>query len=245
VSTRQFLTFTLYAPVAAFGAVAVGEQRDGWDRPARSAVLGLLAAALGIDRAEEERHAALESGYSLALRMDAPGVAFTDYHTAQIPPQRRGRQFRTRAEELAVADLQTVLSFRAYRADALCVVALWARATPPHTLDALSDALRRPAYTLYLGRRACPLGLPLRPRLIDAADALAALAMHDLERPAPEAALRRHLNARPNPVALDPDGLPPGMQADRIETRRDAVANRGRWQFALREEAVVLPATHP
>ena len=43
----DFLTFALAAPLAAMGEIAVGERRGSWDRPGRSAVLGLIAAVLG------------------------------------------------------------------------------------------------------------------------------------------------------------------------------------------------------
>jgi hypothetical protein len=39
---RAFLAFTLYAPLASFGALAVGERRETWDRPANPA--GRIAA---------------------------------------------------------------------------------------------------------------------------------------------------------------------------------------------------------
>ena len=89
----------LYAPLAAMGDIAVGERRGGFDRPARSAVLGLVAAALGIDRADEEGHAALDRGYRMAQRVRARGTLVEDYHTVQAPPRtarRAGRRGGTR-----------------------------------------------------------------------------------------------------------------------------------------------------
>ena len=49
----RFLLFTLYAPMGSFGEIAVGERRMSWARPGRSAILGLVAAAQGVDRADE------------------------------------------------------------------------------------------------------------------------------------------------------------------------------------------------
>jgi CRISPR system Cascade subunit CasD len=43
------------APLASFGAIAVGQCRPSWDRPAKSAALGLVAGALGLDRSDAER----------------------------------------------------------------------------------------------------------------------------------------------------------------------------------------------
>ena len=123
----EFLTFALAAPLAAMGDIAVGERRGGWDRPGRSAVLGLVAACLGLTREDEAAHAALESGYGLALCRQRLGPLLADYHTAQVPPRQRGRRFATRAEELAAQDFETILSRRDYRTDFLVLGALWQR----------------------------------------------------------------------------------------------------------------------
>ena len=84
---RQFLLFQLYGPLSAWGDVAVGEERPSATHPGRSAILGLLAAAKGIRRHEEEKHLAMENGYGLAVLMESPGIFLRDYHTTQVPPQ--------------------------------------------------------------------------------------------------------------------------------------------------------------
>ena len=114
----RFLLFTLYAPMGSFGEVAVGERRMSWARPGRSAVLGLVAAAQGIDRTDDAAHRRLEVELHYAVRTDAPGRPFMDYHTAQTPKARRGRTFATRREELESDSLNTVLSAREWRTDA-------------------------------------------------------------------------------------------------------------------------------
>jgi CRISPR system Cascade subunit CasD len=101
-----FLTFTLAAPLASFGGVAVGERRGSDDRPAKSAIIGLLAAALGIEREDEETHAALAREFFCAVRIEnfkvrAPRRLMTDYHTAQSPPRGRNQRFATRRHEVA------------------------------------------------------------------------------------------------------------------------------------------------
>ena len=58
----DFLIFQLQGPMAAWGEVAVGEDRGSRDDPGVSALSGLLAAALGVDRADEASHAALARG---------------------------------------------------------------------------------------------------------------------------------------------------------------------------------------
>ncbi len=237
----RFLIFTLYAPMASFGEIAVGERRMSWARPGRSAVLGLVAAALGIDRADEGVHQQLEAGLYYAVRVDAAGRPFIDYHTAQTPKTRKGRSFATRREELESDDLNTVLSSREWRVDACFTVVLWPRLERTLDLEEIARALRNPRFVLYVGRKAAPLGLPLAPEIVEADTFMAAL---DARRPNDEerSVLQRIGidGVEPGAIAFDHDA--PGAPVEtRVERRRDAVASRVRWQFADRLERVVIP----
>jgi CRISPR system Cascade subunit CasD len=127
------LVFLLHAPLGAMGGVAVGERRAGFDRPGKSAIAGLVAAGLGLDRSDEAAHLALAHGYGLGLGEIVPGRLLYDYHTAQTPPQHQNRRFATRREELAVDGLGTILSVREYRTDPAYLVVLWPRGTPRWT----------------------------------------------------------------------------------------------------------------
>jgi HAD superfamily hydrolase (TIGR01549 family) len=85
-------------------------------------VLGLVAACLGLDREDEEAHAAVETGYGLAMRRQRLGSLLADYHTAQVPPRQRNRHFATRAEELVAGDWpSTSRGAVARHAAALCL----------------------------------------------------------------------------------------------------------------------------
>ena len=140
----EHLIFLLHAPLGAMGGVAVGERRAGFDRPGKSAILGLVAAGLGVERSAEASHTALADGYGLGLGEIASGRMLFDYHTAQTPPRRKNRRFATRREELAVDDLGTILSVREYRTDPAYLVVLWSRKAPKWSLGQFVDALRRP-----------------------------------------------------------------------------------------------------
>lgn len=238
-----FLTFHLVAPMASFGAIAVGERRPGWDRPARSAVLGLIGACLGVKRDDEPGQQALASDYHLALLCHAPGLLLADYHTAQMPSAKRGRRFATRAQELAAPDLNTVLSRRDYRTGAWHLGAVWPKTEHPRwSLDQLAAAMSRPVFVPSLGRKSCPLGLPLAPRIADAADPVAALTDRHAAAPSDIMVLRATLATHPAPltVTLDADLIDPDT-APMVQSRRDQPLSRMRWQFDLRREAV-LPA---
>lgn len=164
-SPDRFLLFRLWGPMASWGQIAIGEQRQTWTRPSRSAVLGLVAAAHGIERVNAAEHLDLETRIGFAVRVDNAGRPLRDYHTAQAPVPERGRRWQTRRDELFAAKARsTKLSERDYLLDMNAVVALWLR-TNGVDLAAIADRLRQPVFTLYLGRKACPLGHPLRPRL--------------------------------------------------------------------------------
>jgi CRISPR system Cascade subunit CasD len=153
----QHLVFLLYAPLGAMGGVAVGERRAGFDRPGKSAILGLVAAGLGLDRSDEAGHAALADGYGLGLGEIASGQLLYDYQTTQAPPKRQYRRFTTRRAELDADDLGTLLSVREYRSGPAYLVVLWPCGASPWGLGQLGEALKRPHYPLYFGRKACPL----------------------------------------------------------------------------------------
>lgn len=246
----EFLLLTLYAPLASWGDIAVGESRGSWDRPSRSAVLGLVAAGLGLTRDDQDAHDALDAGYGLAVRADVAGSPLVDYHTTQTVDAVTVKRRRpaTRAELLAVSDRQTILSRRTYRQDALATVAIWVRDADRArwTLGELHDVLRRPRFVLFAGRKANALGLPLGPSVERAATLAEALS-----RRAATLGAIRGLDAGhwrvPVPDALevshDPcEGFESGLAALRRDVRRDGTAHRGRWQFA---ERVVDVGTMP
>ncbi|HNQ33369.1 MAG TPA: type I-E CRISPR-associated protein Cas5/CasD, partial [Methanoculleus sp.] len=83
---REFLIFRLYGMMASWGDIAVGELRPTFDHPSRSAIVGLLAAALGIRRDEEERLSILSNTCRIAIRVDAPGVLLRDAPRPAPPP---------------------------------------------------------------------------------------------------------------------------------------------------------------
>lgn len=240
----EFLTFALVAPLASFGDLAVGERRSGFDRPARSAVLGLVAACLGLERSDEEGQAALAAGYGLALLCRSAGRLLADYHTAQVPSSQRGRRFRTRAEELDLPsrELNTVLTRRDYRVGAWHLAALSVREGARWPLAALAEAMERPAFTPYLGRKSCPLGLPLAPIILDAEDAVAALLRREAEGEEASFPVLADSSATSRRVVLDADLIDDeDPRILRTEWRRDEPVSRARWQFGLRAEVVVAP----
>jgi CRISPR system Cascade subunit CasD len=237
--------------MCSWGDIAVGEVRPSTVHPSKSAILGMLAAALGIKRPDttddetertalEAAHSALAQGYGFAVRVDAPGVTLVDYHTAQVPSSGTGRnrrQFATRRDELLTVprdELNTVLSRRDYRVDALYTVALWGRPGAPYSLAELAARLHEPTFVLYLGRKSCPLALPLAAQIVTADNILHAV--ENAALPVPESVVRQLALQNAVPALYwDADG-DAGLPTQHTFMRRDTVYSRRRWQFQPRPE---------
>lgn len=165
----EYLVFRLYGPMASWGEIAVGGERQSATHPGRSAILGLIGAALGIERSDVEQQQELANNYGIGVKLVAPGGILKDYHTAQVPKAERKVIHHTRKSELSVpaGRLNTVLSSRDYRTDALAVVAVWIKAeSSGYTLVEFADALKKPAFHLYLGRKSCPLAIPVETQIL-------------------------------------------------------------------------------
>jgi CRISPR system Cascade subunit CasD len=229
----DFLVFQLYGPLASWGNIAVGESRHSDIYPSKSAVMGLVAAALGIRRCDDVAHKQLSTSYGYGVKVISPGTLMRDYHTTQAPPRQKKVVHYTRRDELNASKLGTILSAREYRCDSCAVVALWALVpNPPYSLEQLAKALSRPKFVLYLGRKSCPLGLPLQAQVFKADTlkiALDADLFLDGKNFMPEQTLVRYCWDKT---------AHPGMKSDQQISRYDAVLSRKRWQFETRLEEV-------
>jgi CRISPR system Cascade subunit CasD len=135
--------------------------------PTKSGIIGLLAAAKGYGRdASGDREVARLGGeLRMAVRVDRPGALLRDYHTVVGGVLSAEGKVKINA---ATREPETVVSERYYLSDACFLVAL---AGPADTLADLADALQRPVWTPYLGRRSCPPSAPLWPALPDRSSA--------------------------------------------------------------------------
>ncbi|MBL4608236.1 MAG: type I-E CRISPR-associated protein Cas5/CasD [Pseudomonadales bacterium] len=232
---RDYLVFQLYAPLASWGDQAVGQVRPSADHPSRSALLGLMAAALGIDRADEQQQLQLNESCHFGIKLYTPGLAMRDFHTAQVPPSnKKTKHLYTRRDELNEAKIGTILSFRSYRQDSFSVVALWLEAGCKHTLPELSQALSQPHYHLYLGRKACPLAVPLNSMLARCESMKQALDNYLV------ATELTSLVAKQQPRYYWEPNDHSGLKETFRTSRYDQPISRQRWQFASRDEAVFL-----
>jgi CRISPR system Cascade subunit CasD len=246
-----FLVFRLYGPLCSWGDIAVGEERSSQPHPGKSAVLGLVAACLGIRRREEQRLLDLEAGLGLAVAVQSRGRALTDFHTAQVPPARRNRKplvCATRREEILALtpDDDAILSRRQYRVDALYLACLWRRGQAAPALEEIGAALEQPALIPYLGRKCCPTALPFQPRIVEATDLSAALSQS--RQTCKDG---QWCGGIPQRGAIEVfwevcrDQPETGLAARETYTRRDALVSRRRWHYQPRQEARGVLAGQP
>ncbi|MFF4985445.1 type I-E CRISPR-associated protein Cas5/CasD [Streptomyces sp. NPDC001046] len=140
------LLLRLAGPLQSWGErSAFTPVRDTAPFPTRSALIGMFAAAEGIARGQSlDRYRDLR----LTVRVDRPGVRLVDYHTV-------GGGFpkdRTAATSGGSNKGAAVITRRHYLSDAVFVVAVTA---PDESIERLADALSRPHWAPYLGRRSC------------------------------------------------------------------------------------------
>ncbi|MGO3785527.1 type I-E CRISPR-associated protein Cas5/CasD [Pseudoalteromonas sp. KG3] len=163
---KEYLVFRLYGPLASWGQAAVGGDRLTGLQPTRSAILGLLGAALGIKREQAERLQALQTSVNIAVKQTVPTSLMRDYHTTQVPSYKNKVVHRTRKSELSEDKLNTILSSRDYRCDGVWIISIYLTSDAVHTLEQLKKALETPVYLLSLGRKSCPLAAPMMPKIV-------------------------------------------------------------------------------
>lgn len=224
----DYLLFRLYAPLASHGDIAVGGYRPSYSHPGKSAILGLLAAALGIRRDEDEKQQRLTNSYGYAVRVDANGYLLTDFHTIQTAHPEHKVNHYTRGDELKATKVNTILSTRDYRCDALYTICLWQHTEVLYSLQQLQDALLKPKFTLYLGRKSCPLALPVQAQICKADTIKTAFEQAEFSE-------LKNLKFDKN-IAIYSDEHIAGMQPLKTTSRYDIPLNRRRWQFAARDE---------
>ena len=241
----EYLVFRLYGPLASWGGIAVGEYRPVEPSPTKSAILGLVGAALGVRRDDAVAQTRLRSDYMIATIVHRGSTLLRDFHTTQVAPERAKKnywRFATRKEELSIPrdELKTILSAREYLCDALYTVCLkTTTADPIYSLVEIAEGLRHPHFVPYLGRKSCPMALPFQPQVVAGSnlrEALEAVTFHDQDL----------LRSRPGGK---PEERTTGMlywegdeetgfttEARYTKPRRDLPIDRTKWQFVERDE---------
>ena len=124
-----------------------GQLREAGLFPSRAAVLGIIAAAHGIPRADDQL-VALHDAFNVHVATVRSGRVLKDFHTVETDPNRN-----------------KTLTWRDYRHDAHFVALL--ESDDADVIGEAVRALNAPVYTSFLGRRSCPPSTPLRPERVE------------------------------------------------------------------------------
>lgn len=138
------LLLRLVGPMQSWGTTSRFDQRDTGKEPSKSGVIGLLAAAMGIDR-ENWTDLKPLTLLSMGVRHDRTGIPKRDYQTAGCAS---GDTIK-RADGTQSND--GVVSQRFYLADAAFLVGL--ESSKRSLLERIHSALRDPVWPLALGRK--------------------------------------------------------------------------------------------
>lgn len=147
---NRALALRLEGALQSWGGFALGDRRPTLEAPTRSGVVGLVGAALGVERSDVGALVALHRGLRLVVRVDRRGTLGVDFHTAlEVPAVDKAGPEKTR------------ITRRRYLQDASFAALLIEGTGCTPGLEAIRDALRRPRFSMFLGRRACVPGVPV------------------------------------------------------------------------------------
>ncbi|MCK5872776.1 MAG: type I-E CRISPR-associated protein Cas5/CasD [Methylococcales bacterium] len=236
-----YLNFQLYGVLASWGEQATGESRHSANHPSRSAVLGLIAASLGIKRTEKDALQALSDSLVFGFKTLHHGLLLKDFHTAQKAViDKKSKHFYTRRDEMRATKLTTVLSRRDYRQDAYSLVAVWLNEGSIYRLEDLQQSLKRPKFQLYLGRKSCPLSLPLNPQITQNKSFKIALDDYQTAKLNENKVLSHYLNEPVSHYFWENTNNSSVEEYSYRVPRYDQPTDRKHWQFSEREEYVLL-----
>lgn len=134
------------APMQSWGTQSRFTVRDTGLEPSKSGTLGLLCAALGIDREDDEGLQPLTL-LRMGVRVDREGLLRVDFHTAQDIMKADGDKPKKPKDPK-----YSSLTNRYYLANAVFLVGL--ESEDLALLEKIQAALQKPAWALFLGRKA-------------------------------------------------------------------------------------------
>ncbi|MGB0849435.1 MAG: type I-E CRISPR-associated protein Cas5/CasD, partial [Thiolinea sp.] len=108
---------------------------------------------------------------------------------------------------------------------------------PEYSLSELQTALQAPHFHLYLGRKSCPLSIPLRASVVSAPSLKGALDGYAID-----GELSKQIDDKACALYYweQTEGLISGVESSYTVPRYDQPLNRTRWQFVARDEYVSL-----
>lgn len=163
---NRYLAIKLHGVMQAWGGHTYEDLRHSELIPTRSAVLGMLAACVGIDRGDIAGLESLSESVRMAVRLDSKPQRIMDFHTVMDARKVDGKP-----------NPNPVVSKREYLCDAKYTILIQTVSETTYTLESLEQAIKKPVYTPFLGRRSCLLSRPLFETVVLAIDFKQAFAL--------------------------------------------------------------------
>lgn len=152
----KVLTIRLTAPLQSYGDIATFNYRTTGLHPSKSAMIGMIAAALGYRRDDCRIKKLNQLKY--AVRVDQPGTVLRDFQTVEWKWKHKSG---------------TKLTYRDYLQDAVFMVAVGS--DDSDLMSRISYSLKHPRFSLFLGRRSNPVAGVLETDLSDSVSPLETL----------------------------------------------------------------------
>ena len=137
------LLLRLAAPLQAWGSDSKFNIRSTEREPTKSGVIGMIAAAMGIQRNDDTRKLEPLNALNFGVRVEREGKLLKDFHMVHEMVDKKDSH----------------VTERYYLSDAVFLAAL--ESDDKAFLEQIAAALKSPVYPLFLGRRSCPPTLPL------------------------------------------------------------------------------------
>lgn len=148
------LLLRLAAPLQAWGNSSKFNIRITEREPTKSGVIGMVASALGIQRNKNSDDLKELANLHFGVRIDREGKLLKDFHMVYTGKMSDSERRCTKPDSNNMN-----LTERYYLSDAVFLAALESDET--ELLQKIENALKKPVYPLFLGRRCCPPTLPL------------------------------------------------------------------------------------
>lgn len=164
------LAIYLDAPMMSWGASSKFQYRETGAFPTKSGLIGLLAAAVGIDKHksdEAEKLAPLAALKLTVVKISKPDIStsrLTDFHTVGGGYDKKAslREKMSIPKKASGAPFGTVITRRSYLTDAAFIALFEGEAA---VLDPLKSALLDPVWGVWFGRKTCLPATPLTPTI--------------------------------------------------------------------------------
>lgn len=152
---KHFLFMRIDAPIQSWGTSSYGSERRTEREPTKSGIIGVIANAMGISNDDDQAIRGLANNLVMGIRVDREGTIMRDYHTTTGLAT-----LDHKIKKMKNNDMSVDLSNRYYLNDFVFLVAL---SGEKELLQEIENALLNPKIPMFLGRKCCPLALPLVP----------------------------------------------------------------------------------